>query len=241
MEHSSRRIQRLQFILNIQRIKNIGRKFYREMGTVRIIWGIPLPACCPDISPPLPVMLRQAVCGGLCRSRLKVVEISVLLLIHNQTLPHMVEHFLSKSLRLRMCQVFPEPHGIQPHFIHANQTNGRKMTVKASQITFRIRIQSFVQKLADNIPFNFQGTCGNIHHMIQPLIKFLLILGKVGNPRQVNRNYAHAPRTLPGTKESPCLFAQLPQIQAQAAAHAAYIAWLHVTVDIVGKIRRPVF
>ena len=45
----------------------------------------------------------------------------------------------------------------------------------------------------------------------------------------------------PLPKKPPLFLAQLPQIQPQAAAHAAHVTGLHVGVDIVGEIGRTVF
>lgn len=71
-------------------------------------------------------MLCKAVGCGFCRSSLQIVEISVLLLIVAQPLPHMVQYVFGKRLRLRVGQIFPEPFRVQPRLIHADKTDRRK-------------------------------------------------------------------------------------------------------------------
>ena len=114
------------------------------------------------------------------------------------------------------------------------------MIVKASKISLRVRIQSLIQKPADHISLDVKRSCGDIHHVVQALIKFLRRSGKVCDTRHIDGNNAYRTCTLTGAKESTTLFAELTEIQTEATAHAADVAWLHITVDIIGKIRSTV-
>ena len=77
--------------------------------------------------------------------------------------------------------------------------------------------------------------------MVQLPVEISLVLGQVCNPWHVNGNNPHRAGALTGAKETAGLLAQFPQVQTEAAAHASHIAWLHVAVDVVGKVRRTVF
>ena len=114
------------------------------------------------------------------------------------------------------------------------------MIVKASKISLRVRIQSLLQKPADHISLDMKRSCRDIHHVVQALIKFLRRSGKICDTRHIDGNNAYRTCTLTGAKESTTLFAELTEIQTEAAAHAADVAWLHITVDIIGKIRSTV-
>ena len=76
--------------------------------------------------------------------------------------------------------------------------------------------------------------------MIQTFIKFFLVLGKVSDPRHIDRNNADGACAFAGSEEPARLLSQFPQIQTETAAHAAHIAGLHIAVDIIGEIRRSV-
>ena len=114
------------------------------------------------------------------------------------------------------------------------------MVVKASKISLRVRIQSLIQKPADHISLDMKRSCGDIHHVVQALIKFLRRSGKICDTRHIDGNNAYRACALTGAKESTTLFTELTEIQTEAAAHAADVAWLHITVDIIGKIRSTV-
>ena len=109
------------------------------------------------------------------------------------------------------------------------------MIVKASKVSLRVRIQSLIQKPADHISLDMKRSCGDIHHVVQALIKFLRRSGKICDTRHIDGNNAYRACALTGAKESTTLFAELTEIQTEAAAHAADVAWLHITVDIIGK------
>ena len=74
MEYGTRCIKSLQFILNIQCIKNIWAVFYRQMGTVGIIRSISFASGCTDIRPALTDMFCKTICRRFCRSRLQIKQ-----------------------------------------------------------------------------------------------------------------------------------------------------------------------
>ena len=111
------------------------------------------------------------------------------------------------------------------------------MILKASEISLGVRIQSLIQKSADHISFDVKRSRGDIHHMIQTLIKFLRCSGKICDTWHIDGYNTYRTCALTGTEETAALFAELTEIQAEAAAHAADVAWFHITVNIVGKIR----
>ena len=76
---------------------------------------------------------------------------------------------------------------------------------------------------------------------IEPLIELGLVLGKIGDLRHVDRHDADRAGRLARAEIAAGLFAQLAQVETQAAAHRAHVARLHVAVNIVGEIRRAVF
>ena len=115
------------------------------------------------------------------------------------------------------------------------------MIVKISKISLCIRIQAFIQQPGDHLSLDFQGTGGNIHHLIQTSVKIFFISGQIGNTGHINSNHAHASGALAGAEVSACFLSQLTQIQAEAAAHGAHVAGLHVGIDIITEIRGAVF
>ena len=233
MEYRSGGIKSLKSVLNIQCIENVRRIANRKMGAVCVVRCITRLAGCDDIRILLFVVFCQTVGRGLCRCCLQVVEISVLFLVHHQSVTHMVQHFFCKILRLHMSKVFAKPFCIESDFVHTDHTDRGKMICKSSEVTFCIRIQSFIQQFGDHISFDLQGTGGNIHHTIQSLIEILFCLGQVSDSRKVDRHNAHTSGTLSGTEESAALLTQFTQIQTQTTAHTSYIARLHIAVDIV--------
>ena len=111
------------------------------------------------------------------------------------------------------------------------------MILKTSKISLGIRIQSLIQKSADHISFDVKRSRGDIHHMIQTLIKFLRCSGKICDTWHIDGYNTYRTCALTGTEETAALFAELTEIQAETAAHAADVARFHITVNIVGKIR----
>ena len=99
-------------------------------------------------------MLGQTIGGTLCRSCLKVIEISILLLIIGEPVPHMIQNLLRKFLCPLIRHVCTKPVGIQTNLIHPDQANRGKVILEGSQVPFRIWIQSFIQKLCDDFPLD---------------------------------------------------------------------------------------
>ena len=186
-------------------------------------------------------MFCQTICGGFCRCCFQVIQFSVFFLIIGQPFSHMIQNIFCKLLCLLISHVCTKPSCIQSCFIHANQTDGGKMIVKASQIALGIRIQPLIQQFSDHFSLDMQGTCGNIHQAVQTLIKFILILRQISDPWHIDGYHAHRTGAFAGTEVSSGLFTQFSQIQTQTTAHTSYIAWLHIAVNIVGKIRSSVF
>ena len=122
MEYRAGGIERLQFILYIERREDILRVPDRQMAGVRVIRRAVFIRR-DDIGIELLVVLCKAIGGRLGRCRLQIVKVSVLLLIVAQALAHMVQHIFRKRLRLRVGQIFPEPFRVQPRLIHADKTD----------------------------------------------------------------------------------------------------------------------
>ena len=179
------------------------------MGGIGVVRGISLLARGFDAGPSLPVVLRQTVGGAFRRSGLQIVKVTVLLLVVGQALSHVIEHIDGELLRLFTGHIGSQPGRIQSHLIHADQTDGGKMIVKASQITLCIRIQPLVQKPGDHFPLDLQGTGCDIHHMVKALVKFLFICGQICDSRHVDGHHAHASGTLAGTEISAGFLSQL--------------------------------
>ena len=186
-------------------------------------------------------MLGQAVGGGFRRGCLQVIEVAVQFLIVAQPLTHMLEHPHGKILRFLVGQILAEPVGVRPRFIHAHKADGGEMVIKAAEIAFGIGIQPFFQKLFYRCALDLQAAGGKIHHAVQPDEEIRLILGKVRDAGQIDGHDAHRAGGLAAAEEAAAFLAQLPQIQPQAAAHAAHVAGLHVGVDVVGEVGRSVF
>ena len=89
------------------------------------------------------------------------------------------------------------------------------MILKTSKISLGIRIQSLIQKSADHISLDVKRSCGDIHHAIQTLIKFLRCSGKICNTWHIDSYNTYRTCTLTGTEETAALFAELTEIQAE--------------------------
>ena len=135
-----------------------------------------------------------------------------------------------------MGQVLPQPLGVQAHLVHADEADGGEVVVKGAQVVFGVGVQSRIHQLGDDGALHLQAPGGDVHHVVQPLIELLRRLGEVGDPGQIDSHHAHGPGGLAGAEVAAGLLPQLPQIQPQAAAHAAHVRRLHVRVDVVGEI-----
>ena len=235
MEHGAGGIQGLELVLHIQCRENVLCVPHRQVGGVGVIGGAALIGG-DDAGELRLVMLGKAVGGRLGGGGLQVIEVAIQLLIIAQPLSHVVEYILGKGLGLFLGQVGPEPSGVQPHLVHADEANGGKVVIKCPKITLCIGIKPRFQQLGDHSALGLEGPGGDVHQLVQPLVEVGLVLGQIGDAGQVDGDHTHAPGGLAGAKEAAGLFPQLPQVQAQAAAHGAHIGGLHIGVDVVGEI-----
>ena len=172
MEYGTGRIQCLKLILNIQCIKDIGAEFHRKVGTVGVIRSVSLASCGTDIRPAFTVMFGKAVCCGLCRSCFQVKQLTrIFFLIIRKTVTHMCQYFFCEFLCTLIAHVTAKPFCIQSCLVHSDQTNGGKMIIEASQITFGVRIKSLVQEFRDDLSLDVERSCRNIHQTIQSAVK----------------------------------------------------------------------
>ena len=241
MEYRSRGIQRLQLVLDIQRVEDIRGIIHRKVGTVGIVGRIPILARRLDIRPFGPVVFCQAVRSGFRRRRLQIIQFSVFLLIIRKPVSHMIQHIFRELLGARIGHIAAQPSGVQTRFVHADQADGGEMVVKASQIPFGVGVKSSIQQLGDHLSLHMEGTGGKIHQTVQPPVKILLVFCQVSDTGHIDGHHAHGTGALAGTEIAAGFLSQFAQIQTQTAAHTPHIAGLHITVDIVGKVRRAVF
>ena len=93
----------MQVVLDGQGLKDVGGVAYRQMGAVGVIGSVTgLLGGGDDVGVELHIVFGQPVGGGLGRSGLQVIEITVHLLIVGEALTHMVENILGKSLGFRV-------------------------------------------------------------------------------------------------------------------------------------------
>ena len=135
-----------------------------------------------------------------------------------------------------MGQVLPQPLGVQAHLVHADEADGGEVVFKGAQVVFGVGVQARVHQLGDDGALHLQAPGGDVHHVVQPLIELLRRLAQVGDPGQVDGHHAHGAGGLAGAEVAAGLLPQLPQVQPQAAAHAAHVTGLHVGVDVVGEV-----
>ena len=115
------------------------------------------------------------------------------------------------------------------------------MVLEAAEIALGIGIESAFKQLCDDSALRLERPRGNIHQLVKTLVEVCFILCKIRDPRQIDCHHADRAGRLAGAEEAAGLFAQLPQIEPQAAAHRAHVIRLHVGVNVVGEIRRAVF
>ena len=153
----------------------------------------------------------------------------------------MVENADGKLLRLFMSQILAQPSGVKPCLVHTEKPDGREVIVKAAEIPFGIRIQSFLHQLADCRPLDLQTAGGNVHHPVKTGKELSLVCREIGDARHIDGNDADGAGGFAAAEKAAGLFAQLAQIKPQTAAHTAHIGRLHIRVDVVGKIGRAEF
>ena len=241
MEHRAGGIQGLKLVLNVQGREDVLGVAHGQVGRVGIIRCLPRLGGGDDIGVVLLVVLCQAVGGGLGWGCLQVIEVSVLLLIVRQAPAHMVQHRNGERLGLFMGQILPQPRGVQAHLVHADKAQGGEVVLEGSEIPLCIGIQPRLHELGNHGALDFQAPGGDVHELIQPLVEFLRGLGQIGDLRHIDGHHADGACGFTASEETAGLFPQFPQVQAQAAAHGAHIAGLHIAVDVVGKVRGTVF
>ena len=123
MEYGPGSIQCLQTVLDIQSVKNISRIIYRQMGGIRIIRSIPFLSRCNDVRELFLIVFCQPISRAFSRSRFKVEQVAVFLLVIGKTFPHMVQDFFGEFLSFVMGQVLPQPACIQPSLIHPDKSD----------------------------------------------------------------------------------------------------------------------
>ena len=239
MEYRAGGVQRLQLILYVKRGENILRIADRQVAGVRVVRRAVFVRR-DDVGIELFIMLGKAVGGGLGRRGLQIVEVAILLLIIAQPLPHMVQYVFGKRLRLRVGQIFPEPFRVQPRLIHADKADGRKMVLECAEVALGVGVEAALHQLRDDRALGLERTRGNVHQLVESAVETRLIFRQIGDARQVDRHHADRTGRLAGAEEAAGLFAQLPQVEPQAAAHGAHVVRLHIGVDVVGEIRRAV-
>ena len=228
-------VESLELVLDIQGGEYILRVAHRQVGGVGVIGGAVFVGG-DDIGVELLVVLGEAVGGALRRGGLEVVEVAVLLLIVAQALAHVVQNLLGKPLNPRVRQVGPEPLRVESNLVHADQADGGEVVVKAAEIALRVGVEAQLQQLCDDGTLGLQAAGSHVHQLVQADVEVRLVLREIGDAGQIDGDDADAAGALAGTEESAGFLAQLPQVQAQAAAHAAHVARLHVGVDIIAEI-----
>ena len=94
MEHRAGGVERLQIVLDVQRLKNVGCEVHRQVRRVRVVRGAAVARRRNDVGITRDVVLCKAVGRRLCGRRLKVIQVAVLLLIIGKALAHVIEHIL---------------------------------------------------------------------------------------------------------------------------------------------------
>ena len=153
----------------------------------------------------------------------------------------MVQHLFGEFLCLLVRHIRAQPFRVQPDFVHAEQPDCGEVIVEFSEIALRIRIQPFVQEFCDDFALDVEGTRRDVHHMIQALEKVFPVFRQICDARHVDGDDSDGAGAFAAAEESAGFLAEFAQIETQAAAHAADVAGLHVAVDVIREIRRPVF
>ena len=212
------------------------------MAAVGVVGSIAVFGCGQDAGELFRIVFRETVGGGFRRRGFQVVQVAVLLLVIGQAGAHVVQYFDGKGPAFFRGHVFVfQPGGIQDGFVHANHADGGEVVLKGAQVTAGVRIQAFVHKAADYFTFYRQGTGRDVHIFVQGGIELFFRLAQVCDAGQVQGYHADGAGAFAGAEEAAGFLAQFPQVQTQAAAHAAHIRGLHVGVDVIGEVGRAVF
>ena len=239
VEHGAGGVERLQFVLNVERGEDILGVADGQVRAVGVV-GRTVHICRDNVGIALDVVLGQAIGGGLGGRGLEVIEVAVLLLIVGQAVAHMVEHFLGELLRGGIGHIGAQPLGVQTDLVHADQADGREVVVERAQVALGIGVQALVEQLGDDGTLDLERARGNIHHVVEPAVEVGLILCQIGDAGHIDGDHTDRAGALSAAEEAAGFLAKLAQVQTQTAAHAAHVAGRHIAVDIVGEIGRAV-
>ena len=182
-------------------------------------------------------MLCESVSRGLSRCCLQVVQVAVLLLIIGEALTHVVQDIAGETLCALIGEISAKPVGVQTDFIHTDQSDGREVVIKCSEISLCVRIQPLFEQLGDDRALRLQAAGSEIHQDVESVVEILFILCEVCDSRHVDRYNADGTCRFAGAEETAGFLSELAEIEAETAAHRAHVARLHIGVDIVGEVR----
>ena len=222
VEHGAGGVEGLELVLHVQSLKDVLGAPHRQVGGVGVIGGAVVVGGV-DVGELLLVVLGEAVGSGLCRGGLQIEEVTVLLLVVAQPLPHMTQHLHGEGLGVRVGQVVAQPAGVEPRLVHPHQANGGEVVAEGAQIVLGVGVEPVFHQLGDDLALGVQRAGGQVHELVQPPVKFLGGLGQIGDAGQVDGHHAHAAGGLPGAEVAPGLLAQLPQVQPQTAAFVSHL------------------
>ena len=240
VEHRAGGVQRLELVLNIKCAEDIIGVADGQVAGVGVIRSAAVFGSGDDVGVLLDIVLCKAVRGALCGGGFKVIQVTVLLLIIRQALTHVVENILGKLLALLGGHVGPYPVGVKACLVHADKADGGEVVIEGAEIVLRVGVQPLVEKLGDDGALYLQGACRDVHELVKTLVEIGLVRCKVCDAGHVYRDNADRAGALARAEVAAGLFAQLTQVKAQAAAHGADIAGLHIGVDVVGEVRSAV-
>ena len=242
VENGAGGVESLKFVLNVQGLEDVCGVAYRQVRAVGVVRSLILTVGGgDDVRIILSVVFRQTVGSAFGRGGLEVVEVAVLFLIVAELVTHEVERLFGEFLRFFVREIDAQPFCVEARFVHAHKADGGKVIVEGAEITFGVRIQAFFQKLGNDVTFDFQASCGQIHQLFKALEKFVFVLGKIRDPRHIYGYDTHGTRAFAAAEEAARFFPQFPKIQTQSAAHGPDVRRLHIAVDVVAEIRGAVF
>ena len=180
VEHRAACVEGLELVLYVQCGEHVLRVAHRQVAGIGVV-GRPALVGGDDIGVLCLIVLGKAIGGGLGRGGLQIVEVSILLLIIAQPLPHVLQHPNGKVLRLLMGEVLAEPVGVQARLIHADEADGGKVIVEAAEVALGVGVQPLLHQPLDGGALDLQTAGGYVHHVIQPGEEIRFILGKICN------------------------------------------------------------
>ena len=244
VEHGARGVQCLQFVLNVESVEDVGSVVNRQVRAVGVVRRCVFAFAHgrrDDVGVLLFVVLRQSVRGGLCGRSFEVVEVAVFFLIVGQLVAHEVQRLLGEFLRFFVGKVFAYPSCVEAGFVHTDKTDGGEVVVEGAEITFGVRIESFVHQLGDDVTFDFQAACRNVHEAFEVLEVFAFRSCLVRDSGHIDGDDADRTRGFAASEETAGFLTQFSEVETQTAAHTSDVAGFHVAVDVVAEIRSAVF